>query len=160
MWGRAGEGVDRSWRYMEKEFVRACEAFLGGRFAQYLDDRGRPAPEWAWVNVLAHRSADDLADLAAGRASHRFITGNTRTWEDALAFLAEEVLDAASFTQLETLQRDVLVPLELELTTVRLRLSLGPRHLARVVTDALDDYRAAQRRAHHLPRHNADGAEA
>jgi hypothetical protein len=158
---RAGDGVDRTWRQVEKEFVRACEHFVTGRYAEYLDDRGRPAPEWAWVNELAHCSPAHLADLSAGKTPHRYISGNTRTWEEAMAFLAEEVIDTASAcgTELPILQFDVLVPLELRLARARPRFNLGPLHLVQTVTEALVRYRAEQRRANSRPRQRADGAD-
>jgi len=140
MWGH-GDGVDRTWRAVEKEFVRACEAYLGGRYAAYLDDRGRPAPEWAWANVLAHSPPEHLAALAAGARPHRYLSEGTRTWEDALSFLAEEVLAAARERPggLPAVQREVLWPLESSLSRwVPRSQAMSPGHLVREVTAALE----------------------
>ncbi|HXX91873.1 MAG TPA: hypothetical protein VEI83_16770 [Acidimicrobiales bacterium] len=142
MWRR--DDADRAWRPAEKEFAIACEAFVSGRYAQFLDDRGRPAPEWAWLNVLAHGGRTTLEAIAAGERWHCFLATNTRIWEDALSFLAGEILQTAPPAEagLAALQRDVLIPLELSLIRSRPRYALGPTHLARAVTEALDHYRA------------------
>jgi len=140
MW-RRGEGVDRTWRAVEKEFVRACEAYLGGRYAAYLDDRGSPTPEWAWANILAHGSPDHLAALAAGARPHRYLSESTRTWEEAVSFLADEVLRAASAHPggLPAIQREVLWPLENTLCRWSpYSQAMSPGHLVRAVTAALE----------------------
>ena len=140
MWGR-GDGVDRTWRAVEKDFVRACEAYVSGRYPAYLDDRGRNAPEWAWANVLAHGSAESLAALAAGRRPHRYLSEATRAWEEAVAYLADEVLVTAEVHPdgLTGVQRDVLWPLETILCRYRSRRDPpGPGHLVQTVTAALE----------------------
>jgi hypothetical protein len=140
VWGH-DDGVDRTWRSVEKEFVRACEAYVSGGFAAYLDDRGRPAPEWAWANVLAHGSMDQLRALAAGRRTHRYLSPAALDWEQALAFLADRVLVAgdAHADGAAGVQRDVLWPLETVLCRYRSRHEpASPAHLVQTVTAALE----------------------
>lgn len=60
MWSRG--------RRTESVLVVECEAFLAGRYAQYLDTKNLRVPDWAWLNVLAHGSQDDIATLASGNS--------------------------------------------------------------------------------------------
>jgi hypothetical protein len=138
---RHDDGVDRTWRAVEKEFVRACEAYVTGRFAAYLDDRGRPVPEWAWANVLAHGSLAQLRGLAAERRVHHYLSPAARSWERALAFLADQVLLAgeAHADGAFGVQRDILWPLETVLCRYRSRHKPPtPEHLVQTVTAALE----------------------
>jgi hypothetical protein len=102
----------------ERELADECEAFLSGHYAQYLNDDGRPVPEWAWLNVLAHGSEDDIRAFATGGPRLR-----DATWHHALAFLAQEVLNEAARRggTVSDLQRSTLVPLELELAATDTR---------------------------------------
>jgi hypothetical protein len=96
-----------------RELVEECEAFLEGRLVERLVDIGAPVPAWAWTNLLAHGTPEQLADPPIhGRRPGCALWA----WSQGRALLAAEVLDrAAASGTLRTLQREVLVPLELEL---------------------------------------------
>ena len=83
---------NRAW---EQEFVAECEAFLSGHSAQWLADANRPVPVWAWVNALAHGSDDDITALAVGEPI-RLGSQGTSVWQQALAFLAQELMSQAT----------------------------------------------------------------
>jgi hypothetical protein len=108
------EGVMAMWRHREQHeavawgdevrLVEEAEAFLGGRLIEETADWWQPLPGWVLLNVLAHARRGDIGRLTDGR----------RGW--ALAYLAEEVLEAApTRARLAELQRGALVPLELAL---------------------------------------------
>jgi hypothetical protein len=96
----------------ERELADECEVFLSGHYPQYLNESGRSVPEWAWVNILAHGSEEDIRAFATG--APRVCDA---TWHHALAFLAQEVVSEAARrgADIADLQRTTLVPLELEL---------------------------------------------
>lgn len=114
-------------RELAEELIADCEAFLAGRYAEHLEARGRRVPAWAWVNLLAHGTGDELA---AARHLVQDGTDPRSQWRAARAFLAREVLEAAvaAGTTLDDLQRRVLIPLELELMGWPAAL-WGPRHV-------------------------------
>jgi hypothetical protein len=89
-----------------------CELYLTGRYGGHLEDRALPRPVWVWLNPLAHGTAAELAAVTAEPGDH---TGGS--WASAQQFLAGEVLAVVEHDpeRLRTLQRDVLVPFELEL---------------------------------------------
>ena len=97
--------------------VSDCEAFLLGTYVEHLEMRTRPVPVWAWTNLLAHGSREDLSAAAADRhggwsSSHR--------WRLARALVASEVLQAVRRgATLADLQREVLVPIELAIADHR-----------------------------------------
>jgi len=91
-----------------------CEAYLAGRLAAYLEEVGRPVTPAAWLNRVVHASPRELSVLA--------ITGTTYTlqpsrWHQAVGYLARSLLERAQETgqPIDHLQRELLVPLELEL---------------------------------------------
>lgn len=91
-----------------------CEAYLAGRLAAYLQELGRPIPAVAWLNQVVHATPRELSILA--------ITGEAYVvepslWRRAIGYLARSLLERARETgrPIEELQRDLLVPLELEL---------------------------------------------
>lgn len=84
-------------------------AFLHGHYVEHCLSHGDAVPDWAWLNLLAHGTTDELRhDSQAGRSGDH--------WHQARAFVADEILDhvARRRIPLETFQRDVLVPLELD----------------------------------------------
>jgi hypothetical protein len=89
--------------------VEDCEAFLAGRYVELCESRGEPVPVWAWLNLLAHGNEDDLRAAAGRRAT-------AVRWRQAQTFLAGELVDLvdAARVPLAAFQRDVLVPLELD----------------------------------------------
>ena len=104
---------NRAW---EEEFVAECEVFLSGHYAQWLAEENRTVPVWAWLNVLAHGSDDDITALATGEPPSRR-SQSACVWQQALAFLAQELTSQATRRgySLADIQRSTLVPLELEL---------------------------------------------
>lgn len=96
--------------------VSECEALLAGTYVELLESVGTAVPNWAWTNLLAHGTEEQLRDLSELRASSRSWSSNS--WSRARAYLAGEVLDAAARCgSLRTLQRRALVPLELRLAS-------------------------------------------
>lgn len=111
---RAGP-VRSMWRPERKalaaELVSDCEAFLLGRYAEHVSDRGVPVPVWAWTNLLAHGSESDLRAAGASLGAPR-----SDAWHAARARLADEVLAATGPDRpLAELQAAALAPLELSL---------------------------------------------
>lgn len=92
-----------------------CSAFLKGTLAEYWDDKGLTVPVWAWTNLLAHGDEDRIADSVARPRCVRRIA---RSWSVARSYLALEILGLLDESlSLEELQCEVLVPLELELSS-------------------------------------------
>ncbi len=98
------------------ELASDCEAFLDGRLAEQFEQRGQPVPVWAWTNLLAHGTEEDLASERTAPSPH--VGGVDGRWWAARSYLAGSVLDASVRSGgLEALQARVLVPLELELSS-------------------------------------------
>jgi hypothetical protein len=86
-----------------------CEAFLAGRYVELCESRGEHVPTWAWINLLAHGTEDQLRETM----EHDPCNG---PWSQARGFLAGELLGLmdADRLSLSAFQRHVLVPLELD----------------------------------------------
>jgi hypothetical protein len=97
-------GESRSWR--ESEIGDEVSAVLEGRAAGYFAVRGQPIPPWAVLNRLAHADWSQLTRLVEGNkpglTTERFVAGH---------LLAR----AATPDRLRQIQREVLVPLEMQL---------------------------------------------
>ena len=105
-------------RAEEQALVVECEAFLCGSYAQYLEGKNLRVPDWAWLNVLAHGSQDDIASLATGDSPPS--SSVSSIWHQALAFLAQELMSRTSQEgRLAEIQRSTLVTLELNLVGQR-----------------------------------------
>lgn len=121
-----------------------AQAFLDGRYAEHLSERSVWVPPWAWTNLLAHGSEDAVHGAA------REIDGGvpaTRGWQAARGYLATELLRTAGPDgSLHALQRDVLVPLELDLARRRDVAGWTPQHWVNVVRAALRE----SRHTHHV----------
>jgi hypothetical protein len=104
MWRRPRERD----RYPEL-LIEECESFLAGVFVERCEARGEPVPVWAWMNVLAHGTDAELRAAAENRSG-------SDEGHQALAFVAGELVDLIDdgVLDLETFQRGVLVPLELD----------------------------------------------
>ena len=109
----------------DDEIAAECEAFLAGRWAGERRAAGLPVPVWAWVNEAAHADLPTLRITACTEADG--VEERTR------ATLARAVVAAAERRDLSTVQRDVLVPIELRLTGR----VLTPRRLVEVVVAEL-----------------------
>jgi hypothetical protein len=92
-----------------------CSAFLNGTLAEYWHDKGLTVPVWAWTNLLAHGDEDRIADAVI---RPRCARAKARNWATARSYLALEILGLLDESlSLEELQCEVLVPLELELSS-------------------------------------------
>ena len=113
---------------------------------QYLDGKNLRVPDWAWLNVLAHGSQDDIGALAVGEPAWR-ISSDTSVWHDALSFLAQELVSQATRRgrAVTELQRSALVPLELELAGRR-GPSMGPTAFVGHVRSAIAQHPSSRRR--------------
>lgn len=116
-----------------------AEAVVRGTYAQHLESLGRTVPSWAWINALAHGSEGELSALAgAGDLSGRRGSGGAE-WGGAVSFLAADLSTLASLGNrgVTALQREVLVPLELDLARDVRRRRLGPADVVSVALAAL-----------------------
>jgi hypothetical protein len=130
------------------EFGELCteaEAFLGGTYAEYLESLGRKVPSWAWINLVAHGAEADISAVARSDnhwdESAIWSTG----WHRMVSFLAADLLALARTTDqtVWALQREVLVPLELDLAREHNGRRLGAAQLVSVVLAALHGHPSA-----------------
>lgn len=113
-----------------------CEAYLAGGLAAYLQDVGRPVPPVGWLNQVAHATPVELAFLAISRDVDAI---QPPSWRRAVAYLADSLLERARETgrPIEQLQRELLVPLELELMGDPAAVDLDPADLIRLTMTRL-----------------------
>lgn len=117
--------------------VEICDAILAGRYADVLAAAGEEVPVWAWSNLLAHGTEDDLRQ-AGHPSSLGSRSDSSMRWRQARAFLCGEVLAAARRgAGLQPLQSAVLVPLELQLSSGSGRTVATPEELVDVVVSAM-----------------------
>lgn len=111
-----------------------CEAYLHGGYAERRRLRGEPVPVWAWVNLLAHGTADELAEAARD--------GGVGPWSQARAFVAGELVDRAGIDgrSLEEFQSEVLVPLELRVLARPASARWQPDQLVAELLEALPEH--------------------
>ena len=114
-----------------------CEAFLAGAYADHLVDQVQVVPAWAWLNLLAHGTEDQVREAAT--------TFGARGWPGARRCLAGELIDIvdSGLAPLDLLQRACLVPLELELAARPSAMRWSPAQLVAAVLDVLPQRRAA-----------------
>jgi hypothetical protein len=117
----------------ERRHVKECEAFLEGKFAESGMPAGELVQVWAWINLLAHGTEEQLRREV-------LMPAYVDDWHRARALLAARLLtDAgAGDTSLEMIQRDVLVPLELEVVSSRVAYRSAPQLVIGVLS-ALSD---------------------
>jgi hypothetical protein len=118
--------------------VANCEAFLRGRYAERLMERAERVPPWAWLNLVAHGTCDDLASAREPRR----LVGSTilyTHWVAARSYVIGEVFTALDSERgpLPRLQARVLRPLESELAADGLSVRF-PRDLVGRVLQALE----------------------
>jgi hypothetical protein len=117
--------------------VDEAEELLHGQAAEGYRRCGGRVPAWTLVNLLAHSSFDQfsLITTRGARARHG-------SWEEALGGLARELIRLElSGTEIRSLQRDVLVPLEVDLLGGRRAAPATPDQLTSLVHQALDEHR-------------------
>jgi hypothetical protein len=92
-----------------ERLIEEWESFLAGDSVSLCEARGEPVPVWAWMNVLAHGTEAELRAAAENRPPND-------EGRQALAFVASELVELidAGVAVLEAFQREVLVPLELD----------------------------------------------
>jgi hypothetical protein len=97
---------------LERDVVNDSEAFLLGHLAERFMQQGSDIPAWAWLNLLAHATYDELrSEVTAEPMEHLGV----RNWQRLRAYLATEVLAIADGPgTLLALQESVLRSLELE----------------------------------------------
>lgn len=117
-----------------------CEDFLSGRLASALISERGTVPQWAWINFLAHASEPELHILAgddyAGGLLSIYDAWRYAECSTACALLAASETSGCPVAEI---QRQVLVPLELELATVN---EIAPDEFEGMVFDALNHYEA------------------
>lgn len=137
MTGRRPERVLPCQRIGSNRLVEECEGFLAGRLVDRLEGR---VPVWAWTNLLAHGSEEDLRAETLQPWSDE--------WRIARASLASSLLVLAStYGPLEEVQRRLLIPLELDLAARAEVAGWEPRGWASTVTQAIESYRRQCRRS-------------
>ena len=107
-----------SWRRRDPDdiaLVEGSEAFLAGSYVELCESRGKAVPVWAWMNLLAHGTEDQLRAVT--------VQHHGGLWHRARRLVAIELVDliAAGRVSLSEFQREVLVPLELDVMSC-------PRH--------------------------------
>ena len=140
---REGVGEETADAVSDGNLVSECEAFLLGTYAEFLEARSQSVPAWAWTNVLAHGRREDVERIAGGvRAGW----SSTRRWRVARACVAGELLDTVGRgASLGDIQREVLVPLELELAGRRGDWACTPERWLDMARSALHGYRPSNR---------------
>ena len=112
-----------------------CGAFLDGTLAEYWDERGVVVPVWVWTNLLAHGSEELIAESVAGPSRPRRAA---RSWRIARSYLAYQMLDVTDARcPLSDLQRNVLVPLELDMAARPEVSRWGPARWVETVSRAI-----------------------
>jgi hypothetical protein len=98
-----------------QELVEDCEAFLGGRLVETLEVRKVPVPTWAWMNLLAHGSMEELRLASLEERTRR--GDDYWEWRKSRSYLATLILASARpFGPLLALHQEAaLIPLELML---------------------------------------------
>lgn len=132
------------WRRSDPDavaLVEECEAFLAGTYVELCEARGEPVPVWAWMNLLAHGTEDQLHGSVVQRP-------NAGPWRQARGFFAGELLDRVDAAQLSLpeFQATVLVPLELEVLSCPGATRWQPGQLVAGLLDTLPDERSRQHR--------------
>lgn len=93
-----------AWQRSRAVIDEAC-ALLAGRAAEAFLAEGKPVPNWAWLNSLAHQSPD--AVLALGLHCSGDI------WADA-AMAVARALGSAAPLAIEQVRSEILVPAQLD----------------------------------------------
>jgi hypothetical protein len=122
----------------KSEVLDQCERFLGGDLLNEFPGGRESAPDWVWINVLAHGSEAYLTACASRGVQPG--PANRCMWDRTLSFLSAILLDHAARTHspVAELQRTVIVPLELLQGPGH---HLAPPTFVRLVLTGLNEYR-------------------
>ncbi len=103
----------------DADIAAEVAAFLSGTSANRLAAGGDPVPAWAWLNRVAHRSPEDLVEMAEGVPP----AGGEPDGATAAALIAAAVVRRAGGgpTAIRAVQSRRLVPLELDLMAGRVQ---------------------------------------
>jgi hypothetical protein len=128
-----GRGRDR---WHAGAVIVEAERLLTGKVCD-IDDLGeRPNPGWSPINILAHGVHADLLRISDDRVTRR-----PGSWAAVLGDLATELLRVTSGpSALVGLQRQVLVPLELQLLANAIPVPTTPAQLRALVLGALEEH--------------------
>jgi hypothetical protein len=133
--------TDHQWRLGEE-----VEAFIHGRLVDYLLAAGRPVPAWTVLNKLAHASMEELTELAAANNSEA--TGAAEAgepaWVRAQRSLAALTTGGRRPDDIASLQRKVLVPLELWLVQRSRSEAITSRRVIELASEVLADYTSTE----------------
>jgi hypothetical protein len=129
-----------------RQLVSDCTAFLLGHLAEQIEARRGHVPVWAWLNLVAHGSEEDVLSARRAVVSARSAPGTSldvsiECWHRARSYLAAEVLNLVDrWGPLAEVQREVLVPLELEFASHPETLQRWcPSDLVKAVTSVLEE---------------------
>jgi hypothetical protein len=113
-----------------------CERLLDGSYLDTACAGPSPVPCWVWLNKLTHCPESELV-LLARRPLAFEQRPDLHAWARTLSFLAHELVQSAarSGRSVNALQREALLPLELELMGT----AFGPSELTRRVLVALEE---------------------
>lgn len=117
----------------------AVVAYRSGRYVEYLAEREKPVPAWAWLNAMAHGSVVLVSSLAvAGVLAYEY-DQPVRAWHRARKTMAMAVMENAGRRRcsLADVQAEVLCGLELELAATAGVYDRGPIETTCMVLDAL-----------------------
>jgi hypothetical protein len=115
------------------DVVAEATATVEGRLRPRRGSDGAVPPS-VWVNELAHASCEDLEALAGLQPPYV-------AWEGAISYVASEICARARTVDgLMQLQRNALIPLELDLLSRNVAMPVDPLGLVAMVTSVLDGY--------------------
>jgi len=146
MWSPLDRSRNRHLSIQGRQLVRECESFLSGQYPSFLQTRGLPVPEWAWLSLLVHAPTDALVDQVAGGPARQYRDHLNVLWRGAVALLAQELVIVAERAgcSVGELQRDVLLRVELGWDrTPSGAPGTGPSRVVEEVRQALSRYRGS-----------------
>jgi hypothetical protein len=123
-----------------RTLIAQAEELLAGNSLRGYQKKGVAAPPWALVNVLAHSGYEELLGLIT-RASRTRLG----TWDEALCSLAGQLVRMElNGRKIADIQREALVPLEIDLLGATRTAPRSPGDLIAMVSEALRQPRIEQ----------------
>jgi hypothetical protein len=129
---------DKSGRVVNASgILNEASALIEGDYLEYLLASRQPIPGWAWLNPLAHRSVPRVVQMARTATAGIDPEG----WSGALCSLAADVVHIGQTVEgVERLQREALMPFELELLAGQWRWPSSPSELVTMVESVLEQH--------------------